>query len=155
MIFKLIFFLIIIYSLPVFAEEIIYGKPKVIDGDTIHIGKNKIRLFGIDAPEKDQICIKDNNKWLCGESSTSELLKIINNDNVLCKVLDIDQYSRLIAECFKNNININQYMVNEGWALAYRYYSKKYTINELHAKVNKKGIWQSKFINPWDYRKNN
>ena len=60
LIFKLIFFLIIIYSLPVFAEEIIYGKPKVIDGDTIHIGKNKIRLFGIDAPEKDQICIKDN-----------------------------------------------------------------------------------------------
>ena len=155
MIFKLIFLLIIIYSLPVFTEEIIYGKPKVVDGDTIHIGKNKIRLFGIDAPEKKQICLKDNKEWLCGESSTFELLKIINNKDVICKILDIDRYKRLIAECFLNNKNLNQYMVHEGWALAYRYYSKKYVIDELHAKSKKKGIWKSVFINPWDYRKNN
>jgi len=33
----------------------ITGKPRVVDGDTIHIGKTKIRLHGIDAPEMDEI----------------------------------------------------------------------------------------------------
>ena len=52
----LIFFFLINQN--IFAETI-YGKPKVIDGDTIKINLKKIRLHGIDAPEKNQICKKN------------------------------------------------------------------------------------------------
>ena len=57
--------------------EIIYGKAKIIDGDTIHINNNKIRLHAIDAPETNQICIKNSKKWSCGLESTKFLKNLI------------------------------------------------------------------------------
>ena len=65
-------------------DKTISGKAKVIDGDTIKINKKKIRLFGIDAPEKKQICKKIyisffifnfQKDYKCGEESTLALLK--------------------------------------------------------------------------------
>ena len=153
MIFKLIFFLFILISHNVFGQEIIKGKAKIIDGDTINIGSNKIRLYGIDAPEINQTCLKKTKEWLCGVQSKIELINIINNEALSCKIIDIDRYKRLIGECFINQININQKMVKQGWALAYRYYSLKYVGDEIFAKQKRNGIWQSIFENPWDYRK--
>jgi endonuclease YncB( thermonuclease family) len=46
-------------------------------------------------------------------------------------------------------------MVEEGWAIAYRYYSNDYIFEEEIAKKNKKGIWQGNFIEPYVWRKNN
>ena len=64
LIFKLLFTLsLIFYSSASFSEKIIKGKAKIIDGDTIHIDKNKIRLHGIDAPEINQTCSIDNKIW--------------------------------------------------------------------------------------------
>ena len=59
-----LFSILILLSLPNLsfsAEKIIIGKAQVIDGDTIKINGKKIRLFGIDAPEKNQICSKNSN----------------------------------------------------------------------------------------------
>ena len=50
LIFKIIFILFFFLFPYFFKSQIVYGDAKVIDGDTIHIGKNKIRLHGIDAP---------------------------------------------------------------------------------------------------------
>ena len=47
---------LLILTLPSHALADITGKPRVVDGDTIHIGKTKIRLHGIDAPEMKQEC---------------------------------------------------------------------------------------------------
>ena len=66
---------------------------------------------------------------------------------------DIDKYKRYIAECFINNKNINKFMVRNGWAIAYRYYSSDYINDEKIAKNNKAGIWQGKFQEPYLYRK--
>ena len=71
MIFKIFFLIFFFYCNTIFAKTII-GKAEVIDGDTIHINKYKIRLHGIDAPEKDQKCIIDNKEWECGKKSTIE-----------------------------------------------------------------------------------
>jgi endonuclease YncB( thermonuclease family) len=46
-------------------------------------------------------------------------------------------------------------MVREGWAIAYRYYSKDYVNEEEIAKAKKKGIWQGSFVEPYIWRKNN
>ena len=155
LIYRTLLIIFILYNSSIFAQEIILGKAKIVDGDTIHIKNNKIRLYGIDAPEKNQICIKNNLEWSCGIKATLAINNIINNKEVMCKILDIDQYKRYIAECFVNNININKQMIREGWALAYRFYSKKYVKDEIYAKKNMNGIWKSKFQNPWDFRKNN
>ena len=158
-------FFIITYN-DVRSENInkITGFAKVVDGDTIKINSKKIRLYGIDAPEKKQKCKKTyltisfmsfTKDYMCGEVSTQKLIKKINKQKLNCNILDVDRYKRLIGECFKRNINLNSWMVSNGYAVAYRKYSKKYVSDEINAKNNKLGIWQGKFEMPWDYRRKN
>ena len=157
LIFKLLFivFFCLVLNTSVQSQELIKGKAKVIDGDTIHIGNNKIRLHGIDAPEQKQTCSFEGNEWNCGQDATFFLSNLINKKSVSCRVNDIDQYKRLVAVCFIDNININQIMIISGWAIAYRYYSKDFIKEEKIAKKNKMGIWRGTFEEPYIYRKNN
>ena len=144
--------------------KLISGIAKVIDGDTIKIENKKIRLFGIDAPEKKQKCQKPwftisfltlNKDYPCGEISTLKLKNKINNKLVTCKSTNIDRYKRFIAECFKDKININKWMVRNGYAVAYKKYSKKYLVFENLAKDNKLGLWIGSFQMPWEWRREN
>ena len=150
----LFFFILIFLSNNLLAKTII-GKAIVIDGDTIHIKSNKIRLHGIDAPETKQTCKVDNQDWFCGKQSTKELKKLISNQEVKCTTNDVDIYNRFVAICYVNEININQWMVESGWAIAYRYYSTDYIIEEKYARDNKLGIWKSEFMKPYAYRQQN
>ena len=146
------------------SEEIkeISGNAQIIDGDTIKINSKKIRLYGIDAPEFMQMCKKPYLKIIfftftkdypCGKISTQKLQKKINNKVITCKILDVDRYKRFIGECYKRNLNLNSWLVSNGYAVAYRKYSKKYISNEINAKNEKKGLWQGKFEMPWDFRR--
>ena len=62
---------------------------------------------------------------------------------------------RKIYICSSNNINLNQWMVKNGWAIAYRYYSRDYVVEEKYASDKKLGIWKSEFIEPYAYRRQN
>ena len=152
---SIIFFIFILFiNNSSFAKNII-GKAEIIDGDTIHIGANKIRLHGIDAPETKQTCIIDLQEWFCGKQSTIELQKLINDQTVKCIVNDIDIYNRFVAVCLVDTINLNKLMVKNGWALAYRYYSTDYIIEEKFARDHNLGIWKSQFLEPYIFRKQN
>ena len=144
--------------------KIISGTAKVIDGDTIRIGKKKIRLLGIDAPEKEQQCRKAwltisilsfNKDYPCGKISTKKLKNKINDKFLICEWTNKDRYKRYIAECFKDKRSINSWMVEYGYAVAYRKYSRKYVSKEIFAKKEKRGLWAGTFEMPWDYRKKN
>lgn len=127
----------------------------VTDGDSIKIGKDRIRLQGIDAPEYRQRCKKENVVYKCGEKSRDYLISLINNKKVECTYNDVDRYNRVLGMCFVNGISLNEEMVNSGWALAYRKYNKIFIENELIAKQKKVGIWVGEFEKPWEWRKNN
>ena len=142
----------------------ITGYAKVTDGDTIKIDKFKIRLNGIDAPEKKQKCKRPYlsififtfyEDYSCGQKSTEALIKKINNQKITCKISDVDYFKRLIGECYKKQINLNAWIVANGHAVAFRKYSKRYVSEEIRAKQEMKGMWQGKFEMPWDYRKSN
>ena len=145
------------------SEIIIFGNAKIIDGDTIKINKKKIRLFGIDAPEKDQICKKIyinffifnfQKDYKCGEKSTSALLKKLKDEEVKCILeKNKDRYRRNIGTCYVKNQDINKWLVKNGHALAYKRYSKKYVLEEQYAKENKLGIWKGAFIEPEKWRR--
>ena len=148
------------------AEEI-SGIPKVVDGDTIHINNYKFRLEGIDAPEKRQQSKKESFKisfligftfykdYSCGRVSKEKLITKINTSEIKCISSSKDRYKRYIATCFKGKTNLNQWMVRNGFAIAYRRYSKKYVPDEVFAKENKLGLWQGKFMEPEKWRKLN
>ena len=160
----LIFFLLSYNDVKSEEVKIISGIAKVTDGDTIRIEGKKIRFFGIDAPEKKQQCKKPwltisfisfNKNYPCGQISTDKLKKKINNKLLICKWSNKDRYKRYIAECFQDKTNVNAWMVRNGYAVAYRKYSKKFVSQEILAKREKLGLWSGTFMMPWDYRKNN
>ena len=137
------------------AGEIV-GKPSITDGDTIKIINKRIRLYGIDAPESGQLCKKNFKEYRCGIIATEALVKKINKNQVRCIVQDrLDRYKRYIGVCFVKSINLNQWMVRNGHAVAYRRYSKDYIKDEDYAKKNKLGLWSGDFIYPEKWRKLN
>ena len=154
------------FSTNILAQEII-GIPKIVDGDTIYINNYKIRLEGIDAPEMKQKCKKEKFKissiigftfyedYYCGEHSKENLEAKVKGSNIKCISFTKDRYKRYLAKCFKDGINLNQWMVISGLAVAYRRYSKEYIPDEEFAKENKLGLWQGKFLNPEKWRKLN
>ena len=70
-----------------------------------------------------------------------------------CRQKDIDRYGRIVAVCFTGPVNLNAEMVKSGWALAYRRYPKDYVGEEAEAKPAKRGMWQGKFVKPWEWRR--
>jgi endonuclease YncB( thermonuclease family) len=132
----------------------ITGKPRIVDGDTIHIGKTKIRLHGIDAPEMKQTCRTSKGKeQMCGVLAKQALERLVRGQDATCKGDTRDRYKRLIAVCYVGPFDINEQMVTSGWALAYRRYSTDYVKAEMLAKLNREGIWGGEFVLPWDWRR--
>ena len=153
------FFILIIFFILPFnyceAYEI-----KVVDGDTIILNGEKIRFSGIDTPEsyyrgKKQICYDGNIKIFCGDISKKVLINKIASNKVSCiKEKKPDKYKRILAECFIKNKSLSKYLVRNGYAFDYAYYSKKkFAEDEQYAKKNKLGFWKIKFDYPWIWRK--
>ena len=128
---------------------------KIIDGDTIKINGEKIRFSGIDTPELKQTCIKKAKSNSCGITAKQILVDKIGDNKVICVREGKDQYKRTLAECFVNDESLSSYLVRNGYAFAYRRYSKKFIIDENYAKFNKYGMWSMKFDYPWDWRRKN
>ena len=132
----------------------ITGKPRVIDGDTIEIAGERIRLHGIDVPEMKQTCKTSKGKeQLCGVLAKQALEMLVRGQDITCKGDTRDRYKRLIAVCYVGPLNINEQMVTDGWALAYRKYSKDYVRAETFAKARREGMWRTEFVLPWDWRR--
>ena len=130
------------------------GAPNIVDGDTLHLNGTKIRLHGIDAPETKQSCTDQHGaSYMCGEASTEALRALVGSQPVRCEGSTHDRYGRLIGVCYANGIDLNAEMVRQGWALAYRRYSKDYVSAEKEALEAKRGMWAGEFEKPWDWRR--
>ena len=140
-------------------KNITRGKAIVMDGDTIKINGEKIRFGGIDAPEsyfmgKKQTCIEDNKEIFCGQISKDKLIEKIGNNSVNCKVENKDKYKRSVGECFIKEESLSVFMVRNGYAFDWPYYSKgKFAKDQEYAKLNNFGVWNMKFEYPWIWRK--
>ena len=128
---------------------------KIIDGDTIHLNKEKIRFTGIDTPELKQTCSKNNEIIYCGIEARQLLIDKIGKNQVYCIREGKDQYNRTLAECFIKDLSLSKFLVREGYAFAYRKYSKKFINDENYARKKSMGMWSMKFEYPWDWRKKN
>ena len=127
----------------------------VIDGDTIKLEGETIRFSGIDAPEIKQKCMKMKLEVPCGQISKELIEDKIEFKNLNCISEGKDQYGRTLAECFLEDESLSSYLVRQGYAFAYRKYSKKFIKDEEFAMKNNKGMWGMDFIFPWDYRRQN
>ncbi len=129
------------------------GVASVIDGDTIEVHGQRVRLHGIDAPESRQLCRLDGKLWQCGKNAAKALADKIARRPVTCEDLGRDRYKRIIGRCTVAGEDIGSWMVQQGWALAYRRYSLDYVDEEADARSARRGIWASGFVNPWEWRR--
>lgn len=145
------------------AGDMLYGSPvtsilgggaRVIDGDTLDVDGKKVRLHGIDAPESRQTCRRGFRAWACGDDAKRALERLIGVSGVKCEERSKDRYGRSVANCRVGRHDINAWMVRNGWAVAYRQYGGgAYAADEAVARIRKAGIWSSRFVMPWDWRK--
>ena len=150
-----------------FSEEkkVIIGKAIVTDGDSLKIGDERIRLFGIDAFELDQICEskKYGKKNKCGKLAKLFLESLVQNRVIHCFYSERDRYKRILGTCFgevdgkiSELWELNEMMVFTGYAVAYRKYSKKYIEVEEQAKRDGAGLSKyTHYIHPEEWRRKN
>ena len=159
------FVIIFILNISAIRADFTVKVQRVVDGDTVHVvnkaGKKfKVRLTGIDAPEKNQPY---------GLASTYKLTEMLINKWVLLKSkpdngnqYSIDRYNRVLAKVILDGRDINLAQVSSGYAWHFKRYQKQqssidrelYSQAELYAKKNKLGLWgEKKPIAPWKWRK--
>lgn len=132
----------------------IIGIASVIDGDTIEIHGERIRLFGIDAPESRQECQRpDGSRWRCGQQAALALQDHIGRRPLTCEQRDVDRYHRTVAQCRVADDDINAWLVASGWAVAFTRYSRDYVQQQEEARAARRGIWSGEFVMPGDWRR--
>jgi endonuclease YncB( thermonuclease family) len=129
------------------------GPAKVIDGDTIVVADELVRLHGIDAPELDQTFWWRGRYLSCGTMALAALEALTAGVSLRCEIVERDRHGRLVAKCYSpNGIDIGRRLVSAGWALAYRHYSTDYVDAEDEARKARRGMWRGKFMKPWEWR---
>ena len=135
------------------SGEILSGTATILDGDTIIVAGERIRLHGIDAPELDQTFWWRGQQVACGMMARAALEALTAGVKVRCEGIERDQYGRLVAKCFSpNGVDIGRRLVLSGWAIAYRQYSRDYVDAEIKARKARRGLWQGRFEKPWEWR---
>lgn len=130
---------------------------RVIDGDSIVINKQRIRLKGIDTPELKQQCYNNNLKRSepCGTYAKMKLRTLIGSNVVSCSYRGVDRYSRHLAYCYVNDKNLSIELVKQGYAVAYMNNNLLLELYEAIAQIKKLGLWSTNFKLPSEWRKQN
>ena len=125
------------------------GRARVSDGDSFHLGADRIRLLGLDAPEMNQYCTTaDGRDWPCGRQARDRMAALLAAGPAACHAEDVDQYQRLLATCRVGDDDLGAIMVGEGLAIA----SGRYRAEEAAAREQGLGIWSGDFDAPRQWR---
>jgi endonuclease YncB( thermonuclease family) len=129
-------------------QEALSGRVRVVDGDTLVLDGQRIRLVGIDAPELRQVCRRNQQEWPCGGAARTYLTNLIGNAQATCDAEGSDRYQRLLAVCRVANRSLNAAMVDGGYAVAFGDYESE----EAVARQKRLGIWDGTFDAPRTWR---
>lgn len=136
--------------------DTVSGRASVIDGDTIEIRGERIRLNGVDAPESRQLCEDARGKpYRCGQAAALALADYLAESRpARCIEVDRDRYKRMVSNCFRaDGANVAAWLVRNGHALDWPQYSKgRYADEQRAARAARSGVWQGRFVEPWEWR---
>lgn len=129
------------------------GVARVIDGDTLDIGGVRVRLHGVDAFERGQVCDLPTGGWPCGAAATTAMRSRAEGRRLVCEVRDTDRYGRKVSRCEREGVDVARALVEDGLALAYRRYSADYVAAENAARARRAGAWAGSFDRPEQWRR--
>lgn len=142
------------------AELVVAGRASVVDGNTLTVEgtKARVRLYGIEAPDRGQTCVgADEKPYPCGNRAADYLTQLVGrNGSVACIQKSRDRRGRIVAECSRTDgrTMLNTGMVTAGWAVAQSPgRNDRYGQAAAEAKANRRGLWAGAFVLPADWRK--
>src|SRR5262245_43285402 len=119
----------------------VVGRASVVAGDQMRVAGTTVRVSGIEVPEREQRCGKDNNKWRCAEAAQSALLKVISSRPVRCRLTGSDKAGRPLGSCWIDAVDINAELVRQGYVFAEGGTLARYSGQESEARNAKAGMW--------------
>jgi len=139
---------------PALAGEWV-GRARVVDGDTIAIDGQRLRLVAMDAPEIDQTCGDARGReYDCGEAARSFLEATIRDHVVRCDSGPKDRRDRRgrpLVECYVGGVDVGRVMVRAGWALSA--FGSAYIAEHNAAARDRVGMWAGTYIDPAEWRR--
>ncbi len=134
------------------ARAEVTGTVDVVDADTLEMLGQTIKLHGIDAIERDQMCLSGTGRpWPCGSDAAASLRSYIGSAPLRCEPIS-NFAGAILAVCKLSGRDVAGWVVQNGWALADRGTSFEYVPQEEQAKSIQAGIWGSEFVTPSDFR---
>lgn len=131
------------------APEQVAGFGEAIDGDSLKVAGQEIRLKGVDAPELMQWCQnKIGREYACGVQAKTWLRGHLQRGAVVCQIEGRDRYNRLLGVCKRGEVALNAAIVREGLAVDYGDYPSE----QAQARRQQIGLWSGKFMLPSEYR---
>ena len=125
-----------------------------IDGDSLRVGGEEIRIAGFDAPEWGQICETGAGlPWPCGLMARRELARLVRTGGLECQRVGTDRYGRTLAHCRVAAGDVGAAMVKAGLGLRSRQDPFRYGAEETDARIHARGVWQGPHQHPEDYRR--
>jgi endonuclease YncB( thermonuclease family) len=150
---RLLFAVACLCASTAFADSLT-GQASIVDGDTLEIHGTRIRLWGIDAPESNQLCRGDDSvQYRCGAKAANDLDSFLSQRPIDCLPVNLDQYGRTVAVCSIAGDDIAEWLVRNGLALDWPQYSKgKYGEAQRDAEHAGRGMWAGSYVEPWLFR---
>lgn len=121
----------------------------VTDGDSLDLAGERVRLFGIDAPEHAQTC---SDGWPAGVEATAYLVKLVDGRKVECHLVERDRYGRAVSVCYADGDDLSAAMVSAGMALAFVRFSRQYVDAERRAAAAGRGLHAHDCVPAWEWR---
>jgi endonuclease YncB( thermonuclease family) len=144
--------LLLVPSLAVAAEVI--GTPAFVDADTVIIGRARLSLAAIDAPETDQTCLDaKSDRWTCGIAAREALQERFGGKVWTCRPVARTLFDGTLARCESDGEDVARWMARNGWALASVATIRGYGADEAEARKASAGLWAGAFIAPRDWRR--
>ena len=136
------------------AGVLLQGTPKVVLGDVLDVDGKRVRLIGIDAPERRQKCRAASGRESdCGHIAVTALMDLTAGVAVRCELTDQIVDDLPVAICKAGGYDLSEGMVHAGWALASPGNQTIYSKIEKTARKAKHGMWRGEFDQPWDWRR--
>jgi endonuclease YncB( thermonuclease family) len=143
----------IIASLSDFSGNTVEGRAVAITGDTIRVGGTTVHLAGIEAPERDQHCVRPGNRrWRCGEAATDALSRSVRGASVRCEIRGSDSAGGALGTCYAHGKDVAARLVREGHVFSSGGWFASYGSLERQARAHKAGLWRGEAERPSEYR---
>ena len=121
----------------------------VADGDSFRIGGDRIRLVGLDAPELDQTCWREDGKeWPCGRQARAFMEDLLSGTRIACAPEGEDKFGRILARCSAAGKDVAAAMVEAGLAIDGGGYARE----QAAARAARRGLWDGRFVDPRTWR---